>query len=273
MALLPGRRRHLFMRRGWTLGGECHVTVWDVWVSNLQQCWSSRSLPTWPADTQDIFASHHIASRHRDTMETLVPVNLDLATMRRVVEREGGCVTWGGTARLSPADDVLIHVERPLDFDSEGQLVASVLSKKVAAGATHAVFDVPVGPTAKVRSREAARRSANDLPKTAPLLVSTFGSWKPMASNRLDAGSDPLSRRGMSSRLFNDDRTSRPTCVTARCILPQLLELGGRARLGDGLRLSTETLRQGAHGENSKLYVKRRVACGPCQVPSTCTRS
>jgi thymidine phosphorylase len=57
---------------------------------------------------------------------------------------------------LSPADDVLIRVERPLDFDSEGQLVASVLSKKAAAGSTHVVIDMPVGPTAKVRSAQAA---------------------------------------------------------------------------------------------------------------------
>ena len=55
--------------------------------------------------------------------------------MRRVVEREGGCIVWGGAVRLSPADDMLIRVERPLDLDSEGQLVASVLSKKAAAGA------------------------------------------------------------------------------------------------------------------------------------------
>ena len=50
---------------------------------------------------------------------------------------------------LSPADDVLIRVERALDLDSTGQLVASVLSKKVAAGSTHVVIDIPVGPTAK----------------------------------------------------------------------------------------------------------------------------
>jgi thymidine phosphorylase len=77
--------------------------------------------------------------------------------MRRVVEREGGCIVWGGgSVRLSPADDVLIRIERPLELDSEGQLVASVLSKKIAAGATHLVIDMPVGPTAKVRSPEAA---------------------------------------------------------------------------------------------------------------------
>src|SRR5262245_4703865 len=93
-----------------------------------------------------------------DVMETLAPVALDVPSMRRVVEREGGCVVWGGSVRLSPADDLLIRVERALDIDSDGQLIASVLSKKVAAGSTHVVIDVPLGPTAKVRTREAAER-------------------------------------------------------------------------------------------------------------------
>jgi thymidine phosphorylase len=91
-----------------------------------------------------------------DVMETLAPVDLDLAAMRRVVEREGGCLVWGGRLGLSPADETLIRVERALDLDSEGQLVASVLSKKVAAGAGFAVIDVPVGETTKVRRQEDA---------------------------------------------------------------------------------------------------------------------
>jgi thymidine phosphorylase len=91
-----------------------------------------------------------------DTMETLAPVTLDLAAMRRVVEREAGCIAWGGNLRLSPADDILIRVERPLELDAEGQLVASVISKKLAAGSTDVVIDVPVGETAKVRTAGAA---------------------------------------------------------------------------------------------------------------------
>ncbi len=93
-----------------------------------------------------------------DAMETLAPVDIDLARMRRVVDRTGGCIAWGGALALSPADDVLIGVERALDLDSEGQLVASVLSKKAAAGATHVVIDMPVGPTAKVRDGRQATR-------------------------------------------------------------------------------------------------------------------
>ena len=92
-----------------------------------------------------------------DTMEVFAPVNLDLPTMHKVVNRENGCIVWGGSASLSPADDILIAVERVLDIDSEGQLIASVLSKKIAAGSTHIVIDMPVGPTAKVRTPEMAK--------------------------------------------------------------------------------------------------------------------
>lgn len=87
-----------------------------------------------------------------DTMEVLAPVNLGLGDIKKVVENHGGCIVWGGSVNLSPADDILIRVERVMDIDSEGQLIASVLSKKIAAGSTNIIIDVPVGPTAKVRS-------------------------------------------------------------------------------------------------------------------------
>jgi len=93
-----------------------------------------------------------------DTMEALTTVNLDLAAIQRVVGQTGACLAWGGAINLSPADDLLIRVERALDLDGEGQLVASVLSKKIAAGSTHVVIDIPVGNTAKVRSHAEADR-------------------------------------------------------------------------------------------------------------------
>ena len=105
-----------------------------------------------------------------DTMETLTNVSLSLEQMRSVVEQEGGCLAWGGSVRLSPSDDLLIQVERALDIDSEGQLIASVLSKKIAAGATHVVIDIPVGPTAKVRSQAAAETLAANFKAVADAL-------------------------------------------------------------------------------------------------------
>ncbi|MDR3506639.1 MAG: thymidine phosphorylase family protein [Caulobacteraceae bacterium] len=93
-----------------------------------------------------------------DTMEVLARVDLSEEEMRDVVERCGGCIVWGGRVNLSPADDVLISVERPLSIDTPEQMAASILSKKVAAGSTYLVLDIPVGPTAKVRDRRAALR-------------------------------------------------------------------------------------------------------------------
>jgi len=93
-----------------------------------------------------------------DTMEVLARVDLDEDEMRSVVDRCGACVVWGGRVDLSPADDVLISVERPLGVDTSEQMVASILSKKAAAGSTHLVIDLPLGPSAKVRSTADALR-------------------------------------------------------------------------------------------------------------------
>lgn len=103
-------------------------------------------------------SSHAITSPAgtADVMATMTSVDLDVGMLRRVVEREGGCLASGGGMRLSPADEVLIRIERPLDFDSDGQMVASILSKKAAAGSTHVLIDIPVGPTAKIRTPAAA---------------------------------------------------------------------------------------------------------------------
>lgn len=96
-----------------------------------------------------------------DTMETLTDVNLPLEDIQRVVRETGACLAWGGGVNLSPADDLLIRIERALDLDGEGQLIASVLSKKIAAGSTHTVIDIPVGATAKIRTQGEADRLAS----------------------------------------------------------------------------------------------------------------
>ncbi|HNU11816.1 MAG TPA: thymidine phosphorylase family protein [Rubrivivax sp.] len=93
-----------------------------------------------------------------DTMEVLAEVELPMPRLLQIVRETRGCLAWGGTADLSPADDILISVERPLAIDSPGQMVASILSKKIAAGSTHLVLDIPVGPSAKMRSMRDAQR-------------------------------------------------------------------------------------------------------------------
>lgn len=93
-----------------------------------------------------------------DTMEVFANVNLSMNEMQAVVHQHQACIAWGGTAQLSPIDDLLIKVERPLMLDSQGQMIASILSKKMAAGATHLLLDIPVGAYAKVKNMSDAQR-------------------------------------------------------------------------------------------------------------------
>ncbi len=93
-----------------------------------------------------------------DTMGMLAEVALGAARMRQVVERTGACIAWGGALELAPADDILITVERPMEMDTEAQMVASILAKKKSVGATHVLIDIPLGPSAKVRTLAEAER-------------------------------------------------------------------------------------------------------------------
>lgn len=182
-----------------------------------------------------------------DTMETLAPVMLDLATIQRVVERTGGCIAWGGFVNLSPADDILIRIERALELDNEGQLVASVLSKKIAAGATHVLIDIPVGPTAKVRSIA----TAESLSQTLQAVGTRLGL---QVRTLLTDGSQPVGR-GIGPALEANDllavfqnRDDAPADLRQRAIdlAGNILELGGAATTGAGSRLAAATLQNGA---------------------------
>lgn len=182
-----------------------------------------------------------------DVMEALTRVDLDLVEIRKVVEREGGCIAWGGTVRLSPADDILIGVERPLDFDSEGQLVASVLSKKIAAGSTHVVLDLPVGPTAKLRNTEAAARLAGRLKEVAANFDLTVEIVLTDGTQPVGRGIGPaLEARDVLAVLQNE--TSAPGDLRSRALTlaAHLLELAGAAPSGSGSRMAEDILASGA---------------------------
>ncbi len=181
-----------------------------------------------------------------DAMETLAPVDLDIADLRRVVEAEGGCIAWGGAMRLSPADDIFIRVERVLDMDTEGQLIASVLSKKIAAGATHVVLDIPVGPTAKVRSEDDARRLAGRLTAIAAAFGLTARCIRTDGSQPVGRGIGPaLEAFDVLAVLQNDP--SAPADLRRRsCLLAgEALELAGLAPDGAGFVAAERALAEG----------------------------
>ncbi len=182
-----------------------------------------------------------------DTMKVLARVDLATDEMRGVVEKENACLVWGGHVNLSPADDVLISVERPLRIDTKEQMVASILSKKLAAGSTHLLIDIPVGPSAKVRSQEEAVR----LRKLFEFVGDRIGIVLDVI---LTDGRQPVGRgvgpvleaRDVMAVLRNDP--DAPDDLRARGLLlaGRLLEFDPQLRGGAGRARAEELLESGA---------------------------
>jgi thymidine phosphorylase len=191
-----------------------------------------------------------------DTMEVLTNVNLSFELMREVVQKEGACLAWGGSVSLSPADDMIIRVERALDLDSEGQLVASVISKKVAAGAKQVLLDIPVGPTAKVRSAEKAQRLRQLLESTGRALGLDVRTIITDGSQPVGRGIGPaLEARDVLQVLQNDGHAPQDLRDKSLLLAAHLLEMGGKAEVGHGLAVAQSTLISG------RAWAKFKAIC------------
>jgi AMP phosphorylase len=97
------------------------------------------------------------ASGTADVIETISNVELPLKKIIKIVNDKKACLAWGGSLGLAPSDDKIIQVERLLNLDIEPQLLASVMSKKIATGAKHILIDIPYGHGSKIENLNNAK--------------------------------------------------------------------------------------------------------------------
>jgi thymidine phosphorylase len=206
-----------------------------------------------------------------DTIETMTTVTLTADQIHKVVEKEGGCMAWGGSLGLSPADDIIIRVERSLDIDPEGQMIASVLSKKAAVGATHVVIDMPVGPTAKIRSEDEFIKLEKYFTIVSKALGLNTYVLKSDGIQPLGVGIGPALEAKDILAIFRKEKNApndlKNKAITLAAIL---LEVGGKAKTGNGFELATQLL------ENGSAYKKFMAICeaqGGFYEPPTSTYS
>ena len=100
------------------------------------------------------------AAGSADRVEVLMPVSLSIDEMKRVVEKTNGCMVWGGSLNLAPADDMFVRIEHPLSIDP--LLLPSIMSKKKAVNAELLVLDIPTGRGTKVKTIGDAELLAKD---------------------------------------------------------------------------------------------------------------
>jgi thymidine phosphorylase len=182
-----------------------------------------------------------------DTMEVLARVDLGVDEMKEVVTACRGCLVWGGHVNLSPADDILISVERPLSLDTREQMVASIMSKKLAAGSTHLLIDLPVGPAAKLTNSMEAMR----LRKLFEFVGDHFGIAVEVISTDgrqpIGSGIGPvLEAADVMAVLSNDPAAPPDLREKSLRLAAHLLEYDPQLRGGTGYTRARELLDNGA---------------------------
>lgn len=182
-----------------------------------------------------------------DAMETVARVDLTQDDVRRCVAQARACIAWNGRLNHSVVDDVMNAITRPLKLDSRRWAVASILSKKYTAGATHVMVDLPYGPQTKLATRadaEALGALFEHVGKGLGMHVRAFAT----------DGSQPIGR-GVGPALevrdvlqVLDNAPDAPADLRAKALrfAAEIIAFDPRvASAEDGMRIATALLEEG----------------------------
>ncbi len=95
-----------------------------------------------------------------DVMEVLANVTFKIQQIKKIVDKTGGCIVWGGHLGIAPADDVIINIEEEISFESFDKVIVSIMAKKISVSTNHLVLDIPVGNTMKIKHFDDAEKIA-----------------------------------------------------------------------------------------------------------------
>ncbi|MGC8568822.1 MAG: AMP phosphorylase [Nitrososphaeria archaeon] len=188
-----------------------------------------------------------------DTMSVLANVKFSLSEIKSIVEKTHGCIVWGGTLNLAPADDYLIKIENPLRLNPRGLMMASVMAKKLAVGAKVVVLDLPVGRGTKLNDLSEAEKLAKDFYELGRSLGVTVRSGITYGGQPIGRAVGPaLEAREALMALINPSQASMSLLSKSASLAGLLLEASGIVQKGLGYEVALDSLMKG------KPYLKMK---------------
>lgn len=193
---------------------------------------SSRAITT-PAGTSDM-------------LEVIMPVSLSNEEILDVVDKENGCLVWGGGLHLAPADDILINVKRLLNMEAYETFLVSIIAKKVAMKVTHLLIDIPYGPETKVLNISEVEKVQDKFEELCGRFGIKVDVYKREALSPDGHGIGPLLEIRDVLRIF-ERHPERPVALenTAIDMAGRLLELAKVVDPGKGNEIARSKLENG----------------------------
>jgi len=181
-----------------------------------------------------------------DTIEILAKVSFKANEAEKIINKVGACMIWGGSLNLAPADDKLIKVERLLNLDPESQLLASIMSKKIAMGSKYILIDIPYGSSAKVKTLQKAKELSVKFNKIAKRFNLKLETVATDGSQPIGNGVGPvLEMIDILKILRRKEDAPKDLEDKAIFLSGKILEMTGKSKKGGGELLAKEILDSG----------------------------
>ena len=203
---------------------------------------SSRAITT-PAGTADV-------------VETVADVEFSIKELEKIVRKVGACLIWGGSLEIVPADEKIIQIEKTLNIDPQAQLLASIMSKKLASGAKYILIDIPYGKTAKV-SREKGLKLKSKFEYLGKHFHKVLKVVLTRGDEPIGNGIGPALEIMDIVKVLNREE-SRPLDLEAKSLFlaGEIFEMTGKAKKGKGVEFAKAVLDSGKAFEKFKEIIK-----------------
>jgi thymidine phosphorylase len=191
-----------------------------------------------------------------DVIETITKVDFSIKQIKKIVSKTNACMVWGGALGLAPVDDKIIKVEKIVKVDSDAQLLASILSKKISVDSEYILIDIPYGKSAKVNKRRAEKLKANFLS-----LGRNFGLKIQVV---LTDGKEPIGNSvgpileiiDILKILKNQQDAPKDLKEKSIMLAGKLLEMSKKAKRNQGIKLATKILESGKAFKKFEQIIK-----------------
>jgi len=148
-----------------------------------------------------------------------------------------------------------VNIERKLAIDPEQQMVASILSKKLAMGVEKLVIDIPVGRGAKVQDLSKAEELASIFIRQGSLLNISIKVAITYGGQPIGTSVGPALEAREALKAHVEKRGSKSLIDKALMLAGLILEMSGKAQPGAGVEIAREIFLSGRAYEKFKEII------------------
>ncbi len=191
-----------------------------------------------------------------DLMEVLAPVEFSANDVQQMTLKVGGVIVWGGSTNIAPADDRIIIQEYPFRIDARGQMLASVMAKKLAVGADLVAIDIPVGRNTKIPSVQEGRKLAREFIELGDRLNIHVECAITYGESPVGRAIGPSLEVSEALRVLEGANEPNSLIQKSLSIAGMILEMSGKAAQGQGVKAAADILSSGKALEKMRQIIE-----------------